>query len=70
MRVRVGISKDAGKGKVKKPSGEDAVGDFILGKYKPAEVSEFKKVSKKICEALAVLVAEGREKAMGDFNGL
>jgi len=46
------------------------VGDFILGKYKPAEVSEFKKVSKKICEALAVLVAEGREKAMGDFNGL
>jgi len=70
VRVRVGISKDAGKGKVKKPSGEDAVGDFILGKYKPAEVSEFKKVSKKICEALAVLVAEGREKAMGDFNGL
>lgn len=68
VRLRVGISKDAGKGKVKKPAGEDAVGDFILGKFKPAEASEFKKVSKKACEALAVLVAEGKEAAMQGFN--
>ena len=70
VRVRVGISKDAGKGKVKKPSGEDAVGDFILGKFKPAEALEFKKVSKKISDALELLVHEGREAAMGQYNGL
>lgn len=68
VRLRVGISKDAGKGKVKKPVGEDAVGDFILGKFKPAEVLEFKKVSKKVSEALALLVAEGRDAAMQEFN--
>src|SRR3989338_3897546 len=69
VRVRVGISKDAGKGKVKKPIGEKAVGDFILGKFKPAEALEFKKVSKKISEALEILIRVGREKAMGVFNG-
>lgn len=68
-RVRVGISKDAGKGRVKKPVGDKAIGDFILGKYKPAEAAEFKKLSKKVCEALAVLVTESRERAMGEFNG-
>ena len=69
MRLRVGISKDAGKGKVKKPVGEKAVEDFILGKFKPAEALEFKKVSKKISEALELLIRVGREKAMEVFNG-
>ena len=69
VRLRVGISKDAGKGKVKKPIGEKAVGDFILGKFKPAEALEFKKVSKKISEALELLIRVGREKAMEVFNG-
>lgn len=68
VRVRVGISKDAGKGKVKKPVGEKAVGDFILGKFKPTELAEFKKVQKRVSEALAILVSEGRERAMGEFN--
>ncbi len=68
VRLRVGISKDAGKGKVKKPHGEDAIGDFILGKFKPAEAADFKKVSKRVSEALAVLVSEGREAAMQGFN--
>lgn len=70
VRIRVGISKDAGKGKVKKPQGEKAVGDFILGTFTPDQQKEFKKVSKKIGEALEMLVSEGREKAMGEFNGL
>lgn len=68
VRLRVGISKDAGKGKVKKPVGEEAIGDFILGKFKPAEVTDFKKLSKKVSEALAVLISEGREAAMQGFN--
>lgn len=70
IRVRVGISKDAGKGKVKKPHGEKAIGDFILGKLKPIDEKEFKKIAKKAGDALEAIVLEGREKAMGTFNSL
>ncbi len=69
VRVRVGISPATAKGEAKKPSGEKAVIDFILGKWKPTEIATLKKVSKRVSEALKVLVTEGREKAMGEFNG-
>ncbi len=68
VRLRVGISKDAGKGRVKKPVGEDAVGDFILGAFKPAEEKEFKKVSKLVSEVLEFIVEEGHQAAMQEFN--
>ncbi len=61
-RIRVGISPK------KKPIGEKAVIDFILGKFKPAELAIFKKTAKKISEAIETIVKEGREKAMGKFN--
>lgn len=63
-RIRVGISPK------KKPAGEKAVIDFILGKYKPAELEIFKKTAKKISEAIEMITAEGREKAMGVYNSL
>jgi PTH1 family peptidyl-tRNA hydrolase len=68
VRIKVGISKDAGKGRVKKPVGEKAVGDFILGKFKPAEETELKKIAKKVSEALELVATDGREAAMGAFN--
>ena len=68
IRVRVGISPSAPSGKLKKPKGDKAVGDFILGKFRPKETEEIKKVSKKACEAIAMIIEEGREKAMGEFN--
>lgn len=61
-RIRVGISSK------KKPIGEKAVIDFILGKFKPAELTMFKKTTKKISEAIEMIISEGREKAMGKFN--
>ena len=70
IRVRVGISGAGKNGSVKKPKGEKAVGDFILGKFKPAEQLIFKKESKKVSEAIKLIVVEGREKAMGVFNSL
>lgn len=70
IRVRVGISGAGKNGSVKKPKGEKAVGDFILGKFKPAEVLIFKKESKKVSEALKMIVEEGREVAMGKWNGM
>ena len=68
IRVRVGISPSTPSGKTKKPAGEKAVEKQILGKFKDAELATLKKLSKKIAEALEMIAAEGREKAMSIFN--
>lgn len=68
VRVRVGISPTTPSGKPKKPAGEEKVLKFILGKFKPEDLAILKKLSKKINEALAMIVIEGREKAMGEWN--
>ena len=44
-RVRIGISATNAKGAVKKPSGDKFL-DYIVGKFKPAELSEMKKSPK------------------------
>ena len=67
VRVRVGVSSGV-PGKVKKPKGEEAVVKFILGKFKDSELAELKKVSKQIVEGLDLLVEEGREHAMNEWN--
>ena len=66
-RLRIGISLTNAKGMVKKPSGDKFL-DYIVGKFKPAELAEMKKAAKKSAEALAVIVADGTEKAMSEFN--
>ncbi len=67
-RVRVGVSKVTPSGKLKKPSGEDAVIDLILGKFSKVEAEEFKKIAKRAAEAVTCIITEGRDKAMGEFN--
>ncbi len=69
-RVRIGISPQLTSGKLKKPLGEEAVEKHILGKFKSSEMEEFKKICKKVSESLAMIVSEGRERAMGNFNSL
>ena len=66
-RVRIGISATNAKGIVKKPSGDKFL-DYIVGKFKPVEMVEMKKAAKKSAEALRVIVSDGAEKAMGEFN--
>lgn len=68
IRVRIGISPANAKGVVKKPKGEEAVGDFIIAPFKPKEMDVIKKESKAVAEALAMIVTEGYQKAMGEFN--
>ncbi len=68
LRIRVGISPATPSGKLKKPSGEKAVIDFILGKFKKLEEEKLAKISKRVQEALAAIVASGRERAMNEFN--
>lgn len=67
-RIRIGISPTTPSGTLKKPKGEGAVERHILGKFKPAELSELKKLYKKINEAILVLITNGREKAMSMYN--
>lgn len=68
VRVRVGVSPKTTKGKAKKPKGEDKIVDFIIGKFSKLEQEAIKKVGNQVAEAITVLVKEGREKAMGEFN--
>jgi peptidyl-tRNA hydrolase, PTH1 family len=68
IRIRVGISPTTPSGKIRKPQGEDKIIDFILGKFKSAELEELKKIGKKIADSLFCLIEEGRERAMNSFN--
>jgi PTH1 family peptidyl-tRNA hydrolase len=70
IRIRIGITPASPSGKLKKPAGEKAIIDHILGKFKKPEAETIKKVSKKVSEALEMIIKEGREKAMGEFNSL
>ncbi len=67
-RIRVGISPATKKGVAKKPNGEDKVVNFLLKNFKPPELDELKKISKRVELALVTISAEGRAKAMSVCN--
>lgn len=67
-RLRVGICPVTPTGKPKKPKGEDAILDFIVGSFKKPEAEMMKKVTKKGADALLLILTEGREKATGKVN--
>ncbi|MEI8337980.1 MAG: aminoacyl-tRNA hydrolase [bacterium] len=67
IRIKIGISPMTPSGKIKKPKSEK-VGDFILAKFKPEEMIELKKVSKKVGEAIETMIKEDVYKAMTEFN--
>ena len=69
VRIRVGVSPKSPKGLAKKPSGEQAVLKFLLGKFKPEELKALKKLFARIDEALECVVTEGYQQAMTNFNG-
>lgn len=68
LRIRVGVSPETPGGKLKKPSGEKAVIDFLMKDFKDAEITELKKLSKKITESLVCFVKDGKEKMMSIYN--
>ena len=68
LRIRIGISPSTPKGIVKKPKGEKAVLNFLLGEYKKSELEVLKKLSKKVAEAVEVVFSESKEKAMSLYN--
>lgn len=68
LRIRIGIARVTPSGKTKKPKGEEAMLKFLLGKYNESELSELKKISKKVKEAIEVIFTEGKDKAMSLYN--
>ena len=68
LRIRIGTSPTTPSGKIRKPKGEKAVLNFLLGKYKKSELDELKKLSKKVAQALEIIFTEGKEKAMSLYN--
>lgn len=68
VRIRVGIASSTPLGKLRKPKGEKAVINFILGEFKKPELEALKKLSKKVAEAVEMIFTEGKEKAMSIYN--
>ena len=68
VRIRIGVSPHTPAGKIKKPSGEEAVLKFLLGSFKEDELKELKKLSKKVSEIITMISAEGKDKAMTLYN--
>jgi peptidyl-tRNA hydrolase, PTH1 family len=68
VRVRVGVSPKTPKGMVKKPTGEERILKFLLGKFSSDNMTEYKKVMKKVIEAVEAIVVDGHTNAMNTFN--
>lgn len=69
VRIRVGVSPKTAKGVAKKPAGEERVLKFLLGKFTPSELTELKKVFKRVLEAAETIVTLGYQQAMTEHNG-
>jgi peptidyl-tRNA hydrolase, PTH1 family len=67
-RIRIGVSPTTPTGKLRKPSDEEKLLDFIVGELKPTETAIFKKVFEKIFSVLITFTKLGREQAMGECN--
>jgi len=67
-RVRIGVSPSTAGGALRKPSGEKVVNNFILTKFRANELEELKRVFRRSAEALEIIILEGRERAMNEFN--
>ncbi len=63
IRVRIGIAPTTPGGKIKKPTGEDRVVKFLMGRFTPTELPTVKKIMKRAVEAIELIVAEGWPKA-------
>lgn len=68
VRIRVGIAPVTPSGKLKKPTGDEAVAKFIVAPFRPNEEKDLKKVLVKIPDAVNAIISEGHERAMGEFN--
>lgn len=63
-QIKIGIAGQTPKGKTRKVTGEEKVIKHVIGKFKPTEEAELKKVLAKASAAARLFVTDGIEKAM------
>ncbi len=68
VRVRIGICKTSLFGRLKKPAGERAVNDFVLGDFTTKEARVVSESIEAAHRALDAVIAHGHERAMNTFN--
>lgn len=68
LRIRIGISPATPKGVAKKPKGEKAILNFLLGEFKKPELEKIKKLGKTASEVVETIYSEGKDKAMTVYN--
>lgn len=61
VRIRIGVSPK------KKPDQKEVM-KFIVGRFKPAELEVFKKINKRVFDALEAMLSGSLEKVMSQFN--
>jgi peptidyl-tRNA hydrolase len=68
VRLKIGILPTTPTGKLKKPSGDGKVVDFILGQFQTSEMPAIKKIMKEIPDIISTIISEGHLEAMNMFN--
>lgn len=68
VRVRIGIAPATPSGKVRKPHGEKAIVDFLMGKFRKPEEEKLAKVAKRAREAIETVVTDSLARAMSEYN--
>lgn len=63
-QLKIGISGQTPKGRLKKVSGDEKVVAHVIGKFKPGEAEVLEAALKKASEATRLFVTEGIERAM------
>ncbi len=64
VQIKIGISGQTAKGKLKKPGDEEKVIKHVIGAFKPDEEKVLKKVLEKSAQATRLFIMEGNEAAM------
>ncbi|MCU0678395.1 MAG: aminoacyl-tRNA hydrolase [Candidatus Pacebacteria bacterium] len=67
IRVRIGVSPQNEAGVVVRPSSEDLAA-YVLAKVPAAEMKQYKDVLTLAIEAIEMIMAEGKERAMNRYN--
>lgn len=68
IRIKIGILPLTPSGKIKKPSGEDKVVTFILGKFQADEMKQVKKILQQVPDIIETIIKDGVLSAMNEVN--
>jgi len=69
IRIRIGVAVQTSGGKIKKPKGEDAVVDYLLGKFKSKELELVETdIARRVGQAIELIVQNGHVAAMNAVN--